>query len=145
MNIDVQQILIQSITTSLILSVIAYLFRNTLVSWIGNRIKHSFDIRLVDYKTKEDRRLKAVVIAELISEWSSEKVDYKKLNRLTYEAFIWLPEDIVIDLSNMLAKVGGSKSAKEILVNVRKELWGIKDKVTADQIIHFPTPSPSVS
>ena len=93
--------------------------------------------KLEDYKNKEIIRQKAILIADLLSEWCSNPEDKKRLNKLTWEAFIWLPKDIAIKLSNCLSHNDNSPTTKEIIAEVRKIVLGENEKICANKIIHF--------
>ena len=94
--------------------------------------------KLEDYKTKEIKRQKAILIADLLSEWISLPEDSKKLNQLTFEAFIWLPKDIAIKLSKCLSHAEDTPPTKELIADVRKIILGNEEAIDADIIIHFP-------
>jgi len=94
--------------------------------------------KLEDYKTKEVKRQKAILIAELLSEWISRPEDRKKLNQLTFEAFIWLPKDIALKLSQCLSCAEDAPSTKELVADARKIILGNEEAIDANKIIHFP-------
>ncbi len=77
------------------------------------------------------------MIAELFAEWTAKPPNFKRLNQLTWEASLWLPADIVLELSKRLSNVTDTKDTKELLVDVRRYLTGETDAVEAQHIIHF--------
>ena len=79
---------------------------------------------------------KAELIAELISEWINHSNDNARLNRLSFEAFLWLPADIAKELSKTLCYKQGAKDINCILLMVRHYLLGHDDLEQAD-IVHF--------
>jgi hypothetical protein len=110
--------------------------------WLKGRfeatLKHTFDRKLEDLKFEIRQREQAAMMAELLSEWvANNPPDKKRLNRLTWEASLWLPEDVARDLCATLNHKPGAKSVKELLIEVRKILKGPKDGFTAASIIHF--------
>jgi hypothetical protein len=53
-------------------------------------IRHEYDRKLEDYRRQQNRRERAAAIAELFSEWAA-RGEEKTLNRLAWEAALWLP------------------------------------------------------
>src|SRR5690606_21975815 len=107
-------------------------------SFIQYSVKHSFDKKLEDYKTAEIKRQKAVLIADLISEWLSFPKDRTKLNRLTLEAFIWLPKETATKLSELLSHSQNAPNVREIIADVRKLLMEENEEIDHNLIIIFP-------
>ena len=97
-----------------------------------------FAKKLEDYRTKENLRQKAILIANLLSEWCSDPEDNKILNQLTWEATIWLPKDIAAKLNQCLSYSKDAPNIKEIIADVRKLILGKKQEIDANTIIHFP-------
>ena len=93
--------------------------------------------KIESYKNDAVIRQKAILIADLLSEWCSFPDNKKKLNKLTWEAFIWLPNDIATKLSQCLAHEKNSPKTKEIIAEVRKLILCEKEKFDPDKIIHF--------
>lgn len=48
----------------------------------------------------------------------------KKLNLLTFEAFLWLPDEILEDLSAVLSHSPDAPDVRQVLSKVRKHLLG---------------------
>jgi hypothetical protein len=80
------------------------------------------------------------MIAELLSEWIAKPPDGKRLNRLSFEASLWLPADVVVELSKRLTNAADAKNIKELLVDVRRHLMGHPDEVEPGHIVHFDPP-----
>ena len=83
--------------------------------WIGARIdasiKAEYDRLKVKYENELRRRERAQLVAELLAEWMSTPVDggmppeqRKRINKLSFEATLWLPEEIAVDLSSRPCK-----------------------------------------
>jgi hypothetical protein len=87
-------------------------------------------------KTRQQIKFKAELIAELLAVWLSNPDDLTILNKLSYQAFLWLPDDISLDLSNLLSKAENAKSVPAIVAEVRKHLLG-DTSITAQHIITF--------
>jgi hypothetical protein len=132
--------------------------------WIEKRIEfsisHEYEKKLADYQNKlaqaearqdeqRELRYRAALIADLMATWLCASNDREKLNRLSFEAFLWLPQEIATDVSNALAHKPGAPSVREMIVKVRKHLLGQDDSLPATDVIIFrSTPansSPSVS
>jgi hypothetical protein len=105
-----------------------------------NWLKAHFDRQLELFRFEQLRRERAAMIAELFAEWVSKPTDSKRLNQLTWEASLWLPADIVLELSKRLSNATDAKDMKEIIVAVRRHLIGETDAVEAQHIIHFDPP-----
>jgi hypothetical protein len=104
-------------------------------------IRHEYDRKLEELKSEIRRREQAAVVAELLAEWISnpnpDAQHCKTLNRLTWEAKLWLPEALVKDLCRTLVLAPGRKNVIELIVDVRRVLVGKPDSVTAADIIVF--------
>ncbi len=105
--------------------------------WIENKFKLEFNKSLALFNNDLLIKQKSELIAELIAEWLSNSVDNKKLHELTFQAFLWLPKDIALDLSNTLSHAADAKGAKEILADVRVLLLGEDERIDANEIISF--------
>jgi hypothetical protein len=105
---------------------------------LESSLKHVFDRRLEELKFEIRQREQAAMIADLLSEWVANPEDKKRLNQLTWEASLWLPEGVARDLCRTFSYQSGAKSSKELLIEVRKILKGANDGLKADEIIHFP-------
>lgn len=111
-------------------------------TWLKARleasIRHEYDKRLEEYRRELDLRDRAAMVAELFAEWASLPQDPKRLNQLTWEASLWLPADIVREVSKRPSNSPDAREVKEILVDVRRHLSGVPDDLTAEQLVHFP-------
>lgn len=113
----------------------------TLILWFKVRlqysIKHEYDKNIEKYKNELESRKKAELIAELLSEWLSFPDTQVKLNKLTFEAFLWLPDDIAKDLSNLLAHTKDAPETRDILLKIRKYLLNNNTSIESKEIIIF--------
>lgn len=115
-------------------------------TWIENRVKTSIDHeyakkleqfkadllsenarRAEELKRELQIRDRAAKIAELIAEWYSWPESDKQLNALTFEAFLWMPDDILEDLSAVLSHSRDAPDIRAVLSKVRKHLLGHSD------------------
>lgn len=94
--------------------------------WIKLRlqysIKNEYDKSIERYKKELENKKRSELIASLFSEWLSCPIDRKELNRLTFEAFLWLPDDIAKELSATLSHQEDAESVRKILLRVRNFL-----------------------
>ena len=104
--------------------VVGLLARNWIAVRLSQSVRHEYDSKLEQLRRDMAIRDRAALVAELIAEWGSNPEDRKHLNRLSYEAFLWLPSDIARDLSMCFSKQEGAPTAKEIVGKVRKHLLG---------------------
>ena len=78
--------------------------------------KQSLQGELEAEKTRQQIKFKAELIAELLAEWISNPTELTKLNQLSYLAFLWLPDDIALDLSALLSKTKSARSVPRCIV-----------------------------
>jgi hypothetical protein len=119
------------------LAIFIFLFKEKFKALIQYSIKHLFDMKLEDYKSRELKRQKAILIADLLAEWISKPEDYRKLNQLTLEAFIWLPKETAIRLSDLLAHKPGAPNVREVIAEVREIIMGEEEKIDFTHVIIF--------
>ncbi len=100
-------------------------------------IKHEYDKNIEKYKNKIESRKKAELLAELLLEWLSFPESQTKLNKLTFEAFLWLPDEIAQDLSNLLAHNRNAPEIRDILLKIRKYLLDDNTNLESKEIIIF--------
>ena len=74
-----------------------------------------------------------------MAEWirDTDKLDYHRLNQLSFQAFLWLPQDLARDVSNTLANKPGADSVRTIIQKVRKHLLDKKDDLDPNLINVF--------
>ncbi|HGH3390519.1 TPA: hypothetical protein ACJIKU_005519 [Citrobacter freundii] len=87
-------------------------------------------------KIAREVRMKAAIISELLAEWVSQPKDMKRLRELTFEAFLWLPEDLAVELSKLLTKKPDSIGLRPFLIRVRIYL-GVDDGLEEWRIVTF--------
>jgi hypothetical protein len=118
---------------------------------LDESIRHEYNVALANLQNEYDRQMelfrldqrrreRAAMIAELFAEWIAKPADYKRLNRLSFEATLWLPDNIVIELSKRLTNTADAKDIRELLVDVRRHLMDKPDAVEPGHIIHFEPP-----
>lgn len=108
---------------------------------LENSVRHEYDRRLEEFRYELRQREQAAMVAELLAVWTAKPINIMRLNQLTWEASLWLPEKVLKELSRTLSHAPGAKGMKEILVEVRKLLKGSSDCITAEELIHFNVPT----
>jgi len=114
--------------------------------WIEKRIEHSiaheYAQKLAVYQARIDQqqevRQRAALMADLLSSWLKTGTDRDELNRLSFEAFLWLPEEIANDLSNTLAHNPRAPSVRDLIIKTRQHLLGSQDSLISSKVIVFP-------
>lgn len=101
-------------------------------------IKHDYNKQLEEFKQEQLIKYKSEVIAELFSEWLSWPKDRKRLNQLSFEAFLWLPDEICNELSSVLSHKPNAKTFRDIHNSTRKYLLK-ETTLEAWKVIYFPT------
>lgn len=101
------------------------------------KLQNEYDRQLELFRFEQQRRERAAMIAELFAEWIAKPPDIKRLNRLSFEASLWLPADVVVELSKRLTHTADAKNIRELLVDVRRHLMGKSDGVEPGHIIQF--------
>jgi hypothetical protein len=106
-------------------------------SWIESYFKHRNDRRLEDVRSGIRMREQAARVSRLLSLGLSHQSNVQELNELAWELTIWLPKELVIEISRCLCGAAGAMTPKEILIAVRTRLRGEDDGLQPDQIIHW--------
>ncbi len=134
--------LFSSVTTVSLLGLIVFILRSWLLERLKASIKHEYDLKLLEINKEKEIRLKGEVVSELLSEWikAPGKIDYAQLNRLSFQAFIWLPEKLATDLSNVLAHKTNTKDVRSILKDIRTHLQDNEDGFKAKDVVVFQEP-----
>ncbi|HHL0960183.1 TPA: hypothetical protein ACQVH3_004964, partial [Serratia marcescens] len=101
-------------------------------------IKLSHQKQLEIEKNQREVRLKSALIAELLAVWNSPPYDMARLRQLTYEAFLWLPPELALQLSDILSHQRGAPDPKDFIIQVRRLLLGQSDYLTSEKVIHWP-------
>ena len=88
------------------------------------------------------KRERASQVAELFAEWLNKPADLNKLNKLSFEAFLWLPPNIAHHLGRRLSNKSDAKDIKAILIDIRHLIQNQKDDLLSGEIIHWPVNNP---
>lgn len=125
-----------SLTGAIGISIVLFLCRTWLTERLKQSISHEYAIKLEEWKQAEQIRIKSEAIASLLAEWMSFPDEQKTLNKLTFEAYLWLPTEILELLTKTLAHDPTAPNAREILSKVRQHLLN-DDSLKASDIIIF--------
>ncbi|MBK1681721.1 hypothetical protein [Rhodocyclus tenuis] len=117
-----------------------FVLKNWLTARINNSIKSEYDRQLELYKRELDRKQKIDLVAELLAEWIKHpygepipKDQRTKLNKLSFQASLWLPKELAVELNKTLQHRPDSKSIFDILLFARNQLLG-DEYLTADVV-----------
>lgn len=100
--------------------------------------KHNYNKQLEEFKQELLIKHKAEIIAELLAEWLAKPTDKKRLNELSFQAFLWLPDDICNELSDVLAHNTNYTTFREIIQKTRQHLLK-ETNLEAWKVVYFPT------
>lgn len=128
-----------------------FIFQAIMFVWMQSRIrysiKHEYDQKIERLKSDLNfsvkKREEATLVAELLAEWISHPEDNKKLNKLLWEASLWLPDQEALDINKLLAHQGNN-TTQQMIISARKIIQGRETKVTADDLTCFPVSVKSV-
>jgi hypothetical protein len=102
-------------------------------AWVDARIKgsieHEYRKQLVLFQQELDRKTKVALVADLMAEFikvpQGEPLPREQrhlLNKLSFQATLWLPPELAIELSKRLQNASGAKSPFEIILLARRLL-----------------------
>ncbi|MGI2068303.1 hypothetical protein [Shewanella sp. MF08487] len=134
--------IIGSVSTVAVVGGIAFFCRKWLLERIKASIKHEYDLKILELESQKEIRLKGEIVSELLAEWIRKEgfLDYNLLNKLSFQAYIWLPKDLAEDLSNSLANKDGAKDVRLLLNDIRTYLQGEDDGLESKHAIVFDEP-----
>jgi hypothetical protein len=112
-------------------AVVAFLMKTWIEARVKATIQHEYDQRLEMFKRQLDERQKVALVSELLAEWiaipKGEQIPKDRrttLNRLSFEASLWLPPELAVELSKTIQTKPGAKNIFHILLLARKQLTG---------------------
>jgi hypothetical protein len=103
-------------------------------------IRHEYERQMEDYRNSIRIREQAARVVDLLVHAHHAKApDPEKFNRLAWELSLWLPADLIRELTRLLCSDPGAKHPKEILVAVRRILLqDPNDPLEPAEIVHQP-------
>lgn len=99
------------------------------------KVKVDYAKQLEVHKRELENRFKAEKVAELFARAFYKDPDLRDFNRLNWELSLYLPKEIVCEISQKLIKARTPDKAMEVLIMVR-EYFGIKDGLAWDNIAY---------
>ncbi len=134
--------IISSISTVTILGFAGYIFRSWILVRLKASIKHEYDLKILEVQRQKEIRLKGEIVSELLAQWIRKNgtIDYYELNKLSFQAFIWLPKDIAEELSSSLAHKPGAQDLRVLIKNIRTYLQSEDDGFKSKDVIVFNEP-----
>lgn len=112
-------------------SAVAFLLKTWIEARLKASIQHEYNERLELFKRQLDERNKIALVSDLLAQWIAiprgtalPKENRTELNRLSFEASIWLPPELAIELSRTLQLQPSAKSIFDLLLLARKQLTG---------------------
>jgi hypothetical protein len=110
-----------------------YLAKTWIESRLKESIKHEYDQKIELFKKElEEKQLqkqKIELVSELIAEWMAcpagvpfAKEYRTRLNRLSFQASLWLPSALAVELSKRLQNLPDAKSSWELILFARRLL-----------------------
>ena len=114
--------------------------------WISERFKASLQTENLVFLEKLRWDLKVREQAERVAEYMAISRDlkendssetYRRINRLSWELAMWLPEEVYRAMGQAIAKPNETINPLSVVIDVRKILLGNgAGKLTQDDIIH---------
>ena len=99
------------------------------------KVKTAYAEQLERYKRDLENRFKAEKVADLFARAFYTDENLRDFNRLNWELSLYLPRDIVCEISQKLVKARTPDEAMKVLIMVRKHL-GINDGLSWDNIAY---------
>lgn len=134
--------IISSISTLTIFGFAGFLFRSWIIERLKASIKHEYTLKMLEVEHEREIRLKGEIVSELLAQWirKNGNIDYYELNRLSFQAFIWLPKNLAEKLSSALSHQPGSKDLRSLIKEIRIYLQENDDGFKAKDVIVFNEP-----
>ncbi len=134
--------LVSSVSTVTLIAVAVFLMRSWLLARLKASIKHEYDLKKLEVEHQKEIRLKGEIVAELLAEWIRKggNLDYHQLNKLSFQAFVWLPKELAEELSNSLSHQTGAQDVRALIKNICTYLQGEDDGFKAKDVIVFNEP-----
>ena len=131
--------IISSISTVSILVFVGYSLRSWIIERLKASIKHEYDLKMLEVERQREIRLKGEIVSDLLAEWIRENgnLNYHELNRLSFQAFIWLPKNLAEKLSSLLSHQPGSQDLRDLIKEIRTYLQEEDDGFEANDVIVF--------
>ncbi len=121
--------------TSIAGAIVAFLAKAWIETRLKESIRHEYDQKLEEFKhdlqARHLEKQKVELVSELIAEWMANPAgeifskEYRtRLNRLSFQASVWLPSELAIELSKRLQNKPDAKTSWELILFARRLLTG---------------------
>ena len=138
MTLTIQDLL--SVTA--LVAIVQFLAVKLIEKRIEGSIRHEYDKKLEEFRFEIRRREQAARVAKLLAmRFRQPPPSPAEFNELAWELSLWLPPDLVRELTSCLCGAEGAKEPKEILIAIRKQLQGSGDDLRPEQIVHMESQS----
>ena len=130
---------------ALLWAVLAFLSGEWLKYRLEHSISHEYDRKLEEMKYEMRKREQAARVAKLLAMSFDPETKPREFNELAWELSLWLPKDLVWEITKCLCGESTAKNPKEILIEIRKVLNGGEDDgLEAGQLVHrLPSGEPA--
>ena len=134
--------IISSISTIAFLGFIGFLLRSWIIERLKASIKHEYALKILEVEHQREIRLKGEIVSELLAQCirKNGNINYHELNRLSFQAFIWLPKNLAEKLSSSLSHQAGSEDLRSLIKEIRTYLRESDDGFQAKDVIVFNEP-----
>jgi len=96
-------------------------------TWFKAWADHKYNLKIIELQHRTEVRLRSEIVAELMALWIANPPDQYELNRLTFQAFLWLPKELAEKLSKILAHTEGKDSLRTLIKDIRTYLNNNED------------------
>lgn len=117
-------------------AILVFLSSKWIETRLTNSIKHEYDKELEKFKAQLKKQEQAARVARLLAMAVDHNTTDREFNELAWELSLWLPKDLVWDLTQCLCKADGALQIKEVLIKIRSTMNGENDGLEAGQISH---------
>lgn len=156
--------MLETIVTSVIasaaaISIVAFLGRTWIEARLKSSVEHEYKKQFELFQRQLDRKEKIELVAELLAEYIKipigETVPREQrhlLNKLSFQATLWLPSDLAIQLSKRLQNQPDAKNPFELILLARQLLtddaplglehvthWRAELEQRGDPVLHVPS------
>lgn len=137
--------------------VLAFLGRTWIVARVKASIEHEYKKQFELFQRDLDRKQKIELVAELVAEYmktpqgeTMPREQRHLLNKLSFQATLWLPAELAIELSKRLQNQKDAKSPFDLILLARRLLsedttlgpehvtfWSPELEQRGDPVIHY--------
>lgn len=112
-----------SIFSAFVILAVMFLSKEAILARLTKSIEHEYALKIENFKFQIETKKKAELVAKLLAHWITYPEEQEELNRMTFECFLWLPDDIANDLSDLLShKREHEVTIRSVIISIRKHL-----------------------